>query len=140
MFSAFRTYFKNLSVNTKLPSKRELAADNQISVRTVMNAYDQLLTEGYITSEVKRGYFAAKLETAPERSSTFACSVSAPERTADRNFASENKMGGKLPARQFSSHFPCQISTSLCRCLRTTLKCFFRAFAPAASSWATSAS
>lgn len=46
MFSAFRTYFKNLSVNTKLPSKRELAADNQISVRTVMNAYDQLLTEG----------------------------------------------------------------------------------------------
>lgn len=51
-----------IPAGTKLPSKRELAADNQISVRTVMNAYDQLLTEGYITSEEKRGYFAAKLE------------------------------------------------------------------------------
>ena len=89
-FLLFAPNFRNLSVNTKLPSKRELAADNQISVRTVMNAYDQLLTEGYITSEEKRGYFAAKLETAPERSSISACSVSAPERTADRNFASED--------------------------------------------------
>ena len=79
-----------IPAGTKLPSKRELAADNQISVRTVMNAYEQLLTEGYITSEEKRGYFAAKLETAPERSSISACSVSAPERTADRNFASED--------------------------------------------------
>ena len=52
---------------TKLPSKRELASDNQISVRTVMNAYDQLLTEGYITSEEKRGYFAAKLTAEPCR-------------------------------------------------------------------------
>lgn len=51
-----------IPAGTKLPSKRELAADNQISVRTVINAYDQLLTEGYITSEEKRGYFAAKLE------------------------------------------------------------------------------
>ena len=60
-----------IPAGTKLPSKRELAADNQISVRTVMNAYDQLLTEGYITAEEKRGYFAAKLETAPERSCSF---------------------------------------------------------------------
>ena len=40
-----------IPAGTKLPSKRELASDNQISVRTVMNASDQLLTEGYITSE-----------------------------------------------------------------------------------------
>ena len=62
-----------IPAGTKLPSKRELAADNQISVRTVINAYDQLLTEGSITSEEKRGYFAAQLETAPERSSISAC-------------------------------------------------------------------
>lgn len=79
-----------IPAGTKLPSKRELAADNQISVRTVMNAYDQLLTEGYITSEEKRGYFAAKLETAPERSSISACSVSRRSGPADRNFASED--------------------------------------------------
>ena len=58
-----------IPAGTKLPSKRELASDNQISVRTVMNAYDQLLTEGYITSEEKRGYFAAELETTPEQTS-----------------------------------------------------------------------
>lgn len=76
-----------IPAGTKLPSKRELAADNQISVRTVMNAYDQLLTEGYITSEEKRGYFAAKLETAPERAPFPAASVpaqpSASKLTAD---------------------------------------------------------
>ena len=94
-----------IPAGTKLPSKRELAADNQISVRTVINAYDQLLTEGYITSEEKRGYFAAKLETAPERSSISACSVSAPERTADRNFASEIKAEENCRADSFPPFF-----------------------------------
>lgn len=56
-----------LPAGSRLPSKRELAADNQISVRTVMNAYEQLLTEGYITSEEKRGYFVANVETGPEQ-------------------------------------------------------------------------
>ena len=46
---------------SKLPSKRALAKDNQISVRTVMNAYEQLLEEGFIVSEEKRGYFVAKV-------------------------------------------------------------------------------
>ena len=31
-----------LAQGSKLPSKRALAKDNQISVRTVMNAYEQL--------------------------------------------------------------------------------------------------
>lgn len=46
---------------SKLPSKRSFAKDNQISVRTVMNAYEQLLAEGFILSEEKRGYFVAKV-------------------------------------------------------------------------------
>ncbi len=46
---------------TKLPSKREFAKDNQISVRTVMNAYEQLLAEGFIHSKEKKGYFVAKV-------------------------------------------------------------------------------
>ncbi len=50
-----------LAQGSKLPSKRTLAKDNQISVRTVMNAYDQLLAEGFIVSEEKRGYFVAKV-------------------------------------------------------------------------------
>lgn len=56
-----------LPAGSRLPSKRELAYDNQISVRTVMNAYEQLLTEGYITSEEKRGYYVADVEFDSDR-------------------------------------------------------------------------
>ena len=41
----------------KLPSKRKLAKHLQVSVFTVQNAYAQLLAEGYLTSEEKRGYY-----------------------------------------------------------------------------------
>ena len=39
-----------------------MARDNGISVRTVMNAYEQLLTEGYLVSIEKKGYFVAKVQ------------------------------------------------------------------------------
>lgn len=54
-----------LPAHTKLPSKRELARDNGISVKTVMNAYEQLLVEGYLTSKEKKGYFVASVEAMP---------------------------------------------------------------------------
>lgn len=54
-----------LPAQTKLPSKREMARDNGISVRTVMNAYEQLLVEGYILSKEKKGYFVASVEAMP---------------------------------------------------------------------------
>ena len=41
----------------KLPSKRALAANLEVSKNTVEGAYDQLLSEGYITSREKVGYF-----------------------------------------------------------------------------------
>lgn len=46
----------------KLPSKREMASMHAVSVKTVENAYSQLLAEGYLEAEEKRGYFAAKVE------------------------------------------------------------------------------
>ena len=46
-----------LKAHERLPSKREFAKHHQISLKSVENAYDQLLTEGYIYSEEKRGYF-----------------------------------------------------------------------------------
>ena len=46
-----------LKAYERLPSKREFAKHHQISLKTVENTYDQLLTEGYIYSEEKRGYF-----------------------------------------------------------------------------------
>lgn len=45
----------------KLPSKRNLAEERKISVVTVMNAYSQLLAEGYIIAQERRGYFVADI-------------------------------------------------------------------------------
>ena len=46
----------------KLPSKRALAENLDISKITVENAYNQLLQEGYIRSVEKVGYFVEKVE------------------------------------------------------------------------------
>lgn len=50
-----------IEAGSRIPSKREMAESHGISVRTVMNAYDQLLAEGYLISREKRGYFVAKI-------------------------------------------------------------------------------
>ena len=52
----------SLPSNQKLPSKRSLASHLGISVITVQNAYQQLIDEGYVYSEEKRGYFVTELE------------------------------------------------------------------------------
>ena len=46
-----------LAPGEKLPSKRALAANLEVSKITVESAYNQLLEEGYIRSEEKVGYF-----------------------------------------------------------------------------------
>lgn len=53
---------KELAPKTMLPSKRTLSAHLGVSIKTIENAYDQLLLEGYIYSEAKRGYFVNALE------------------------------------------------------------------------------
>lgn len=53
-----------------LPSLRQLAADSRISLTTVSAAYEQLLTEGYITSRPRSGYRVAAIPAlAPLRES-----------------------------------------------------------------------
>ena len=47
----------NLKPGQKLPSKRMLAQNLEVSKITVEGAYNQLLTEGYIRAEEKVGYF-----------------------------------------------------------------------------------
>ncbi len=48
-----------LAPGEHLPSKRTLADHLDISVVSVENAYSQLLNEGYITAQQRRGYFVA---------------------------------------------------------------------------------
>ena len=55
-----------LTPNQKLPSKRTLCANLKVSKITVEAAYNQLLSEGFIRSEEKVGYFVeAVTEFAP---------------------------------------------------------------------------
>lgn len=48
-----------LTAGTKLPSKRSFASNLGVSPITVENAYGQLLSEGYIYSVPKKGYYVA---------------------------------------------------------------------------------
>ena len=45
----------NLKPGERLPSKRAFSKNLGISVITIENAYEQLLSEGYIYSQPKRG-------------------------------------------------------------------------------------
>ena len=49
----------NLKRGEKLPSKRAFARNCSVSTITVQNAYDQLVSEGYITAYEKKGYFVS---------------------------------------------------------------------------------
>ena len=46
----------------KLPSKRKLAMHLGIGLNTVDAAYQQLIAEGYVTSRLRQGYYAAELD------------------------------------------------------------------------------
>ena len=51
-----------LAAGEKLPSKRTLSSHLELSVITVKNAYEQLIAEGYIYSQEKRGYFVSRID------------------------------------------------------------------------------
>ena len=78
-----------IQTDEKLPSKRTLAKNMEISVKTVENAYEQLLVEGYVRAEEKRGYFAnARRIRGPE-----ICGQSDRRRHGDTRGASAWKRG-----------------------------------------------
>lgn len=47
-----------IKMGEKLPSKRTLSDQLQVSLITVENAYSQLIAEGYVRAEQRSGYFA----------------------------------------------------------------------------------
>ncbi|MCD7838746.1 MAG: PLP-dependent aminotransferase family protein [Clostridiales bacterium] len=51
----------------RLPSKRKLASDAHLSVVTVETAYSQLVAEGYLRSEDRRGFFVQQAASRPEQ-------------------------------------------------------------------------
>ncbi len=60
----------SLEPGEKLPSKRALAENLEVSKITVETAYNQLLSEGYIRSQEKVGYFVEAVERRPRLQGT----------------------------------------------------------------------
>ncbi|SOC25768.1 GntR family transcriptional regulator [Ureibacillus xyleni] len=56
---------KQIEVGTKLPSKRKLAEFLNISQTTIEIAYGQLLSEGFIVSKPRVGYFVEEIDELP---------------------------------------------------------------------------
>ncbi len=56
---------RNLCAGEKLPSKRTFAKNLGISVITVENAYAQLISEGYLYSIPKKGFFVSDISMLP---------------------------------------------------------------------------
>lgn len=72
-----------LAPGEKLPSKRTLAQHLRLSVATVQNAYAQLLAEGYLYSEEKRGYYVSTIGDSlpvPAQKAPAATALSEPEK------------------------------------------------------------
>lgn len=52
----------DIAYNEKLPSKRNCAKKYGVSLITVENAYEQLISEGYVTPIEKKGYFVNRID------------------------------------------------------------------------------
>lgn len=69
LYLCIRADIENGSIpaGRRLPSKRALAKHLGVSLITVEGAYSQLVAEGYVRAEARRGYYACDLEVVPTR-------------------------------------------------------------------------
>jgi len=81
-----------LKPNEKLPSKRSLSEHLGVSVITVQNAYSELISEGYIYSIEKKGFFVTDL------SMTFIENTNSDEK--NRDFEENNFVSIKIEENQ----------------------------------------
>ncbi len=58
----------NIPAGERLPSKRQLALNAHLSVVTVETAYSQLVAEGYLRSENRKGFYVQEAAQRPEQS------------------------------------------------------------------------
>ena len=84
-----------LSPGEKLPSKRSFARNNGISTITIQNAYDQLISEGYVFTVPKKGYYVANINemTKIPTQTSIKLDIKIPEKPAKFRFdLSNNKI------------------------------------------------
>lgn len=89
-----------LSPDTKLPSKRSLADNLGISTITVENAYDQLISEGWVIARPRRGYFVAAVVPRTEPRAVKAVTVPPAPETAPPETCFDFS-GGRTAVEQF---------------------------------------
>ena len=92
-----------LAPGEKLPSKRALATHLKVSKITVETAYNQLLSQGYITAREREGYFVEAISHAPHP-------VTVPVAEETREEVPMLDLTGNGPA-----HFPFQLWSKLQR-------------------------
>lgn len=69
-----------LAANTKLPSKRTFAEHQGVSLITIEGAYAQLIAEGYIRAEQRKGYYVNAIASYQKRSSAPSPIIERPSR------------------------------------------------------------
>lgn len=99
----------NVKPGEKLPSKRAFARNNGISTITIQNAYDQLISEGYVYAVEKKGYYVSEIKEIPaiQKESKVKYDIKIPEKKEFRFDLSENHMN--------AANFPFSIWAKLTR-------------------------
>ncbi|OOF35693.1 PLP-dependent aminotransferase family protein [Rodentibacter heidelbergensis] len=93
---------QELSIGDKLPSKRKLCQHLRISQNTVENAYAQLIAEGYIDAQPRRGFYVCF-----QSEFTFPQSPP-PVQSKHQNLPMNDKQIDFNPNRIDTQHFPFQ--------------------------------
>ena len=70
----------HLKSNEKMPSKRSLAKNLGVSIITIENAYDQLISEGYLYTEPRKGYFVSHIVDVEKQSSSISLDIHYPKK------------------------------------------------------------
>ena len=103
-----------LHTGEKLPSKRSLAKNLNISIITVENAYAQLIAEGYVYSIPKKGYFVADIKSLHKKEKPILTTENIQLSSGKSNYLAD------FTSNQTSSeHFPFSIWAKLTRELLT---------------------
>lgn len=103
-----------LPAGEKLPSKRALAKHHQVSLITIESAYQQLIAEGYVRAEERKGYYVSALF--PQGTSLFPSHEQ--ESTSTEAFRGQETEHQELTHHVSYHQFP---YASWAKCVRKTL-------------------
>lgn len=100
--------------NEKLPSKRKLAEQLNVSIHTVKEAYEQLASEGYIYSAERSGYFVSPYDIAWQQPVSIQTEKKTEEDTPVYNFQNGQVDDQAFPLREWLKIYKKQlVSTHL---------------------------